>query len=199
MGETKDMGASASGKCQNNEAFQAETLPNNMEIQSAAVMALWGWGGRRGRKIWALVVAWEDKKFNPNSNVKRDSKRNIISSFSAKLRLFVFLGLIIYCLITSPLLLIAIAGSLGTCTYLSRRNTEKKIIIGGNEVSLVQQYTAVAVLSIPLFYIAGAGSILFWVLGASFFLIAIHATMYNIESVLGSDDEPFDLQMEEVG
>lgn len=35
-------------------------------------------------------------------------------------------------------------------------------------------------------------------LGASFFIIAIHASLYNIESILGSEDEPFELQMEQV-
>ena len=30
------------------------------------------------------------------------------------------------------------------------------------------------------------------------FIIAIHASLYNVESLLGSDEEPFDLQMEQV-
>lgn len=35
--------------------------------------------------------------------------------------------------------------------------------------------------------------------GASLFIIMIHASLYNIESLLGSDEEPFDLEMEQVG
>ena len=67
--------------------------------------------------------------------------------------------------ITSPLLLIAVAASLGACFVLSLRNAEKKIILGGHEVPLAHQYAAVGLLSLPVFYIAGAGAALFWVLG----------------------------------
>lgn len=112
--------------------------------------------------------------------------------------MFVFIVLILYCLITSPVLLLAIAASLGACYILALKNAEKKIVIGGHEVSMAHQYAAVGVLSLPVFYIAGAGAALFWVLGASLFIIAIHASLYNVESLLGSDEEPFDLQMEQV-
>ena len=42
------------------------------------------------------------------------------------------------------------------CTYL------------GHEVSLAGQYALVAVFCIPLFLLAGAGGIVFWVLGKLF-------------------------------
>ena len=67
--------------------------------------------------------------------------------------------------ITSPLLLLAIAASLGGCYILSLRNAEKLIIVAGHELSLAHQYAAVGVLSLPVFYIAGAGAVIFWVLG----------------------------------
>ena len=38
----------------------------------------------------------------------------------------------------------------------------------------------------------------FLFLGASFFVIMLHASMFNIDSIMGSDDEPFEAQMEEV-
>ncbi len=67
--------------------------------------------------------------------------------------------------LTSPLLLIAVAASLAACNFLSKRNVEKKIIIAGQELSLAQQYGLVSLCSFPLFYLAGAGAIVFWVLG----------------------------------
>ena len=35
----------------------------------------------------------------------------------------------------------------------------------GRELSLAQQYAAVGVLAFPLFWIAGAGSAVFWIIG----------------------------------
>ena len=67
---------------------------------------------------------------------------------------------------TSPLLLIAVAASLGACFILSLKN--EKRMIAGREVQLAHQYAVVAVFTIPLLYIAGAGSAMFWVLGKLF-------------------------------
>ena len=41
----------------------------------------------------------------------------------------------------------------------------------GHEVSVAQQYGLIGVCSIPFFLIAGAGGVVFWVLGASLFFI----------------------------
>ncbi|CAG2055380.1 unnamed protein product, partial [Timema podura] len=70
------------------------------------------------------------------------------------------------CRITSPLLLIAVAASLGACYILSLKNSERKISFMGHELTLVQQYGLIAVCSFPIFYLAGAGAALFWVLGS---------------------------------
>ncbi|XP_064650608.1 prenylated Rab acceptor protein 1-like [Lineus longissimus] len=108
--------------------------------------------------------------------------------------LFVFLGLVIFCIITSPLLLIAIAASLGACYIISIKNTDQKIKVMGRDLTLAQQYAAVGVISIPVFWIAGAGSVIFWLIGASIFVIALHATMYA-----GEEEAPFEeLEMEPV-
>ena len=74
-----------------------------------------------------------------------------------------------YFRLTSPLLLLAVAGSLGACYILALKNQERKIVIAGKEIQLAQQYAAVALFSIPVFYMAGAGSAIFWVLGMCFF------------------------------
>ncbi|XP_041359350.1 prenylated Rab acceptor protein 1-like isoform X2 [Gigantopelta aegis] len=92
--------------------------------------------------------------------------------------LFVFLGLVVFCILTSPLLLVAIAACLGACYILSLKNQSQKITILGREVSLTQQYMGVATLSFPLFWLAGAGSVVFWIIGASFFVVIVHASMY---------------------
>ena len=60
--------------------------------------------------------------------------------------------------ITSPLLLIALGGSLGACHVVSKRNSEKKLILLGREMNLIEQYGLIALISFPLFYLAGAGA-----------------------------------------
>ncbi|KAK2153582.1 hypothetical protein LSH36_292g03027 [Paralvinella palmiformis] len=108
--------------------------------------------------------------------------------------LFVFMGLILFCVLTSPMLLVGIAACLGACYIISVKNKDSKVILLGKEISLAHQYTAVGVLSFPLFWLAGAGSAVFWVIGASFFVIMLHASMYSIDEEV----QPFELTMEEV-
>ncbi|XP_045207452.1 prenylated Rab acceptor protein 1-like isoform X2 [Mercenaria mercenaria] len=108
--------------------------------------------------------------------------------------LFVFIGLVVFCILTSPMLLIAIAACLGACYIISLKNRDNKLKIMGRELSLAQQYGAVGLCSFPLFWLAGAGSAVFWVIGASFFVIMLHASFYTP----GDEGEPFDLEMEPV-
>lgn len=171
-------------------------LPVQLQLASPAARE-WLTHRRENVRPWLSFVNSQNFKAPPN--IQRWSKRLVknVDYFQSNY-LFVFIGLILYCLITSPLLLIAVAASLGGCYVLSLRNVEKKIIIGGHEVPLAHQYAAVGVLSLPIFYIVGAGTALFWVLGASFFFIAIHATFYNVEAIVGSEEEPFDLEMQQV-
>ena len=102
----------------------------------------------------------------------------------------VFIVLVLYCLISSPLLLIVIAATGGACYIAGLKNADRKLSIAGkyqtslpfptisslclsvgHEVSLAQQYGLIGVCSIPFFLIAGAGGVVFWVLGASLFFI----------------------------
>eukprot|EP00794_Sanderia_malayensis_P015996 gene15996-17607_t len=48
------------------------------------------------------------------------------------------------------------------------------------ELSIAQQYSAVFLISIPFLFLASAGSVLFWVIGASAFVILFHASFWQI-------------------
>ncbi|XP_066952329.1 prenylated Rab acceptor protein 1-like isoform X1 [Macrobrachium rosenbergii] len=171
-------------------------LPVQLQLASPAARE---WLSRRRENVRPWLAFVNTQNFKAPPNIQRWTKRvtKNVDYFQSNY-MFVFIGLILYCLITSPLLLVAVAASLGACYVLSLRNAEKKIIVGGHELPLVHQYAAVGILSLPIFYIVGAGAALFWVLGASFFIIALHASFYNIEAILGSEDEPFDLEMQQV-
>nr|CAD7449857.1 unnamed protein product [Timema bartmani] len=171
-------------------------LPKQLSLSSLAAKE---WIGQRRETIrpWALFI--NTAHLRAPSSLPRLSKRVVknIEYFHSNY-FFVFLGLIAYCLITSPLLLIAVAASLGACYILSLKNSERKISFMGHELTLVQQYGLIAVCSFPIFYLAGAGAALFWVLGTSFFIIALHASFYNIDAILIPEEDRFDLVIEEV-
>ncbi|XP_071034539.1 prenylated Rab acceptor protein 1 isoform X2 [Parasteatoda tepidariorum] len=108
--------------------------------------------------------------------------------------IIIFIGLIVYCILTSPLLLIAIAAFLGSCYIIKLKNDSREIVLFGQKMTLAHQYALVSLISFPLFYLAGAGQVVFWILGASFFVIMLHATLYSIEQS-PKDEDTFDLQM----
>ena len=140
--------------------------------------------------ILAKYLAFQDPpflKFHNRTEIRLHSMYYSIvlnlSLYFFLLQVFVFVILFLYCLITSPMLLIVMAISGGLCYYLSSKNvrcsctiikttfcliqtffkliqTDRKIILGGREVSLAQQYGVVAVCSVPMFLFAGAGKII---------------------------------------
>jgi len=76
---------------------------------------------------------------------------------------------------------------------------DRLAVVFGHRLSLAQQCSVMGLCSMPILYIAGAGAALFWVLGASFFLIMTHAIFYDIQSLLEPEEsEGFELTMEQV-
>jgi len=148
---------------------------------------------RQGLKSWRDFC--NTNKFKPPSNVASVGRRLMINveQFQSNY-LCVFIILFVYCILTSPLLLIALAACSGAIYYIRAKNSEtSRVVIAGREISPAYQYAAVAVLSFPLFYMAGAGTTIFWVIGASIFVILLHALFYASEPIPGAEFE-----MEEV-
>ncbi|XP_077985521.1 prenylated Rab acceptor protein 1-like isoform X3 [Glandiceps talaboti] len=111
--------------------------------------------------------------------------------------LLVSIGLVIYCVITSPLLLVACAFLIGGCYFIRARQAAGKVILlgRGRELTVAQQYLAVCMISFPMFFLAGAGGAVFWVIGASVFLVVLHASLMAIDTTTPDDA---DLTMETV-
>merc|ERR1712066_150327 len=166
---------------QDNQKPSKMSLPVNLNIASPVLRE---WMSKRREEIrpWGTFV--KTSNFEPPQSLPRWSKRlyKNIEHFQSNY-VFIFLILFIYCLITSPFLLVAMAMSGGACYYASLKQGQRKLILGGREVTLAQQYAAIGVGSIPLFVIAGAGTAVFWVIGASLFIIALHASFYNFDAL----------------
>ncbi|CAG2105432.1 unnamed protein product [Medioppia subpectinata] len=110
-----------------------------------------------------------------------------------------FIILFIYCVLTSPLLLLALSASVGGAYILTLKNAERPLKFFGRRLTLGQQYLCLAVASLPLFYVVGAGAAVFWVMGASLFVVGLHASIYAIEAVDDSiDGQPFAFNVQSV-
>nr|XP_033770240.1 prenylated Rab acceptor protein 1 [Geotrypetes seraphini] len=154
------------------------------------------WLDRRRVTIrpWANFV--DQKRFSRPQNFGEMCKRLVknVEYFQSNY-VFVFLGLILYCIITSPMLLIALAVFFGACyiIYLKTQYQQSKLILFGREMSTAHQYGLAGAVSFPFFWLAGAGSAVFWVLGATLVSIGSHAALHELESA-----EVDELQMESV-
>jgi len=181
-----------------------DSVPSSASIASS-IMAMastpagntakqWITERRQKVKPWAEFV--NTKRFQAPASIPKLGRRlaRNIDHFQSNY-IYVFVVLIAYCLLTSPMLLLAIAASLGGCYILQLKNKERKVKFMGKEVSLAQQYVGVGLASIPIFILAGAGTAVFWVIGASIVFIVMHAAFYNYESEI---EDAFELQMEEI-
>jgi hypothetical protein len=92
--------------------------------------------------------------------------------------------------LTSPYLLIAFIAFAGGCYIIHLKNKDGNLKVFGKEMKLAQLYSLAGLCSIPLFLLAGAGAAVFWIIGASVFLIILHAIFYARDE----QDDPF-LQM----
>jgi hypothetical protein len=107
--------------------------------------------------------------------------------------LIVTMILSIYCVITTPALLFVLLAMIAGCYLVSLKNRDGHLTLMGRHIPLVQQYLAVICLCIPLLLMVGAGSAIFWILGASVFVILLHAFFHQTPN-----QEAFGVQMEEV-
>merc|ERR1712055_52147 len=103
------------------------------------------WLSRRRATLRPVGTFFNTANFQLPSSAGRLSKRVVknVEYFQSNY-VCVFLVLVLYCLITSPLLLIVIAAAGGACYVAGVRNQDRKLSIAGHEVSLAQQYGLVA-------------------------------------------------------
>ncbi|XP_055840426.1 prenylated Rab acceptor protein 1 [Episyrphus balteatus] len=103
--------------------------------------------------------------------------------------ILIFIILMIYCLITSPLVLIVLAASAYICHRVRKAATQFTVF--DRTLTTKQQYIIISLASMPVLYLAGAGELMFWTLGASCFVISLHAIFYNIDAIVTEDTEGF--------
>ncbi|XP_028401442.1 prenylated Rab acceptor protein 1-like [Dendronephthya gigantea] len=139
------------------------------------------WIGEKRSKIRPWSEFLDMKRFSKPKNSSEMTSRMTknVEVYQANY-VFIFLGLATYCVLTSPILLIALSISGGATWYINYINKSRPLTIAGRQFSLAEQYALVALICLPLFFLASAGSTVFWIIGASFFVIALHASFFAV-------------------
>ncbi|KAH8400665.1 hypothetical protein KR009_000217 [Drosophila setifemur] len=154
-------------------------LPSPMEVIQMV---------RNSLKPWS--VFFNINNFKTAVSMQRLNNRVLrnLSFFQANY-VFIFFVLMIYCLITAPLILLVIVAAAVGCHKLRSRNTN--YIVMGHQLTPSQQIIVVNMAAMPVLFLVGAGSVLFWTLGASCFVIALHTIFYNIDAVVTEENDGF--------
>ncbi|KAK6469724.1 prenylated Rab acceptor protein 1 isoform X1 [Huso huso] len=139
---------------------------------------------------WAVFV--DQRRFSKPKNLGELCKRLVknVEHFQSNY-IFVLLGLILYCMSLSRVCdacpcLVCVTRALSRVFDMC-----PCLVSPGREVTPAHQYGLASGVSFPFFWLAGAGSAVFWVLGATIVLIGSHAGFREIE---GGDAD--DLLME---
>ncbi|CAK5084537.1 unnamed protein product [Meloidogyne enterolobii] len=103
--------------------------------------------------------------------------------------LCLFVALLIYCILTSLLMLLTLVALAGLCYTIYQRTQKGPIFFGSYEVPPSLLYTFALMVCIPLFYLANAGSVMYWVIGTGLFLMLAHAIFYASEEIPGQEFE----------
>ncbi|XP_062321687.1 prenylated Rab acceptor protein 1 isoform X2 [Osmerus eperlanus] len=164
-------------------------LPKGLSVSMAKE-----WFDKRRVSIrpWSSFV--DQRKFSKPRNFGEMCQRVVknVDTYNSNYT-FIFLGLILYCIISSPMLLIALAVFAGAFYIIHLKSLESKLVVLGKELTVPHQMGVAGAMSLPVFWLAGAGAAVFWVLGATLFVIGSHAAFRELE---GTDME--ELLMESV-
>ncbi|CAF0806525.1 unnamed protein product [Adineta ricciae] len=172
----------------NENAFNNWSLAN---LQKINVQELYT---RQRQSLRPWFEFFNTAKFKTPKNVATGTKRLVanIEHYQTNY-VIVIIILSIYCVITTPSLLFVLLAMAAGCYVVNVKNREKQLVLMGRQIPLTQQYVAVLCLCIPLLVMVGAGAAIFWILGASVFVIALHAIFHQ-----SPNQDAFGLQLEEV-
>ncbi|XP_075897290.1 prenylated Rab acceptor protein 1 [Nelusetta ayraudi] len=147
---------------------------------SASIAKEWIDRRRLSIRPWASFV--DQRKFSKPRNFGVMCQRVVknVEIFNSNYT-FIFLGLILYCIVSSPMLLIALAVYVGAFYIIHLKSLESKLVVMGKELTVPHQMSLAGAVSLPVFWLAGAGAAVFWVLGATLVVIGTHAAFRELE------------------
>ncbi|KAF7708258.1 prenylated Rab acceptor protein 1 [Silurus meridionalis] len=140
------------------------------------------WFDRQRKSIRPWNGFVDQRKFSKPKNFGELCQRVVrnLDTFHSNYT-FIFLALILYCIISSPMLLIALAVFVGAFYIIHLKSLESKLVVFGRELTQGHQLGLAGSVSLPVFWLAGAGAAVFWVLGATMAVIGTHAAFRELE------------------
>ncbi|KAH7726768.1 prenylated Rab acceptor [Aphelenchoides avenae] len=167
----------------------ANILPENGESgPGAAQAAQWFSDRRQTLRAWSEFFRCAKFGLPPSLTAVVPRIKNNLQYFLSNY-MCVFIVLMVYCILTSFLMLLTLI-ALGGLFYTIRQRTAKgPVVFGGHEIPPSLMYTAAIMICIPFFALADVGAVMYWVIGSSIFVILAHATLYASEEVPGSEFE----------
>ncbi|XP_030369409.1 prenylated Rab acceptor protein 1 [Scaptodrosophila lebanonensis] len=176
---------SGGGRTSNRFSFDLQSLPRLQNLPSPLELVQMV---RESLRPWLVFFNVSNFKTAPSMPRLSNRVSRNLTYFQSNY-IFVFIVLMIYCLITSPLILLVLAGAAYACHKI--RTGNRTITAVGREITPKQQLLIVNLTAAPVLFLVGAGSVLFWTLGASCFVIACHAIFYNIDAIVTEENEGF--------
>lgn len=150
-------------------------------------------------KEWVLSKRESLRPWQEFGNYSRASKPANIAVISRRVShnvtyyytnyAFISALLVVYCIISSPLLLLAIVVSGTACYLISTQKEGKTVKIAGHEFTPKDQAMICACISLPLLFFASAGTVIFWVIGLTCSVVGIHASMMQLPNEDGTEFE----------
>jgi len=89
--------------------------------------------------------------------------------------IIIVLGLLLYCLITNLWLMFTIILLIFGLNYIRKLPPNEPFVFHQYVITQKQLYTGLIGISVPLLWISSAGSVIFWIVGASATLVLGHA------------------------
>lgn len=94
---------------------------------------------------------------------------------------FLFLGLLAYCLFTNPLLLVLLGAWCLVWWLVNYKSVDGDIKCAGHILGVKEIVGISFFASLPILYLAGVGSMFFWLIGVTMVIVGTHASLLEIE------------------
>lgn len=169
------------------ESSVSSILPSNLDSPIGMISlrspVAREWLARQRESIRPWQSFLDQDKFSKPSAPNQISERvqKNLKHFQSNY-LVVVMILMGYCLITSPMLMVAFGAFFGVQYILNgNQGAQYQQKVFGKELTQTQQTVISACVSVPLFILAGATAAIFWVFGASVILVGAHGSLREPE------------------
>eukprot|EP00051_Salpingoeca_urceolata_P033326 m.20171 g.20171 ORF g.20171 m.20171 type:complete len:175 (-) comp6105_c1_seq1:223-747(-) len=125
---------------------------------------------------------WNEVFAKPSVPSAADARKRLAHNVQHFKANYILLSLVLaaYCVLSNPLLLFGLAFAVAGSVFAASRSDTEPLNLFGQALSKRDILLATAVLSVPMLYMAGVGSTVFWLIGATLAISAAHAAVIPV-------------------